>query len=464
MRILIIIGIILMILIIIIYMIKRYYHQKLQETLRQTYPESSQIVELESRQELQAILKSGQRISIRGMGRTQGGQTYHPTTVCVDLRRMNRILEFTDTTITVEAGATWNQLLKFLSPYGRSIGAMQSYSDFSIGGSIGVNAHGQDLRWNPVSSCLKRMTVLLPNGTLQHITPRDRLFRYIVGGYGLCGIVVEATFQLVPNVKMQKSVQVLPIDVYLDLLIDRVSQNQSILHSSRLDLPAMEHCLVVEYQPVNRRVKEILHPESGLVQDGDGLAVMANYPSLRQFRLLLEPSLEQSNTSTTRNQILSAQTTSLNSKLYPTSNFILQEYFLPVNSRQNIMNFITDLRQLVAKYNINLVNVTLRYVRAHATALSYARQDSVALVLYLDLNKFQPLTRCQKWTQAVIDRVIAYAGTYYLPYHLFARPDQFKQCYPGWCKWLRLKRQLDPTNQFTSHLGEYITSIGSTNS
>jgi decaprenylphospho-beta-D-ribofuranose 2-oxidase len=461
MRLIILIGLILVIVILVIYIIKRYYHRKLQKTLHQTYPTSQRTLEPNSRQALQQILKSTPRVSIRGMGRSQGGQTFHPTALTLDLGTMNGILDFTDETITVEAGATWNHVLKFMSPYGRSIGAMQSYSDFSIGGSIGVNAHGQDLHWNPVSSCLEQMTVLMPTGHLRTLTPRDRLSRYIIGGYGLCGIILDATFRHVPNVQMRKTVQVVSLDDYLDLLQDHVTGDQSRLHSARLDLPTMEHCLVVEYESTGQIVNELLHQESGFVQDGDGLALMANYPSLRQFRLLLETSMEQSDIVTTRNHVLSARTSSLNSSLYPTSNFILQEYFVPLSSRQNITDFIADLRHLVAKYNINLVNVTLRYVRAHSTILSYARHNSLALVLYLDLNKFQPLDHCQEWTREVIDRVMAYAGTYYLPYHLFARPDQFRQCYPGWRKWLTMKRAVDPDNRLTSHLGEYLTASSS---
>lgn len=44
--------------------------------------------------------------------------------------------------------------------------AMQSYNDFSVGGSIAVNVHGQDLSTGQIISTIISLTVLLPTGDI----------------------------------------------------------------------------------------------------------------------------------------------------------------------------------------------------------------------------------------------------------------------------------------------------------
>ncbi len=62
-----------------------------------------------------------------------GGHCIAPQGYIVDMRHMKRIVEFDEKAklVTVEAGATWTDLIQFLDPYGLSPDTMQSYSSFS---------------------------------------------------------------------------------------------------------------------------------------------------------------------------------------------------------------------------------------------------------------------------------------------------------------------------------------------
>lgn len=356
-------------------------HFHLRSALRHS---ANGIVQPATVDEITTLLALHPKVSLRGAGRSMGGQTSHPTAVQLDLHRLNRILHFDPVkkTIEVEAGCYWADILAYINPYGLSLGAMQSYCDFSVGGSIGVNCHGQSLDANPVIYSLLALKLILPNGRQRLLTPTDNLFKYVVGGYGLVGVVVSATFQLIDNVRLVKIPQTVAITQYVDHLTGLRQLNQSILHSARLDL-----------------------------------------------------------------------TTSLDSRIYPTANFVLQEYFCPPES---LVMFIASMRRIITQYRVNVVNITLRYVRAHSTVLSYSPRDSVALVLYLDLNKYEPLSVAMMWTQALIQAVIEVGGSYYLPYQIWARKDQVATCYPGIEKLLRLKKKLDPEEKLVSELWEFM--------
>ena len=75
---------------------------------------------------------------------------------------------------------------------------MQSTDIFTVGGSIAVNAHGMDHRAGSVARTIRAMRVMLPDGTIQTASPTENteLFHLVIGGYGLFGIVLNATLEI----------------------------------------------------------------------------------------------------------------------------------------------------------------------------------------------------------------------------------------------------------------------------
>src|SRR5262249_22744252 len=107
---------------------------------------------------MQAAKMQDKKVSIVGAGKSQGGQTIsaHKDSFRISLHKLNRLiyLDVPRKQVTVEAGMTWRQLQEYIAPHGLAIKAMQSYNDFSIGGSISVNVHGQDLSTGQIISTI----------------------------------------------------------------------------------------------------------------------------------------------------------------------------------------------------------------------------------------------------------------------------------------------------------------------
>lgn len=98
-----------------------------------------------------------------------------------------------------------------------------------------------------------------------------------------------------------------------------------------------------------------------------------------------------------------------------------------------------SLSSICLNNDINLLNATLRYVKADTSIMSYAPSDRIAIVLFIDLNKLDMYSDYQKWTQLIIDGAIKYGGFYYLPYHLWATYQQFRIYYPNWKHFIEKK-------------------------
>jgi FAD/FMN-containing dehydrogenase len=91
-------------------------------------------------------------VSIAGKKHSQGGQTSITGGIVLDMTAFNHILHLDQNTkvITVESGVTWGQIQDYVNPYGLAVEVQQSSNIFTVGGSLGVNAHGRDPRFGPV--------------------------------------------------------------------------------------------------------------------------------------------------------------------------------------------------------------------------------------------------------------------------------------------------------------------------
>jgi len=128
---------------------------------------------------------------------------------------------------------------------------------------------------------------------------------------------------------------------------------------------------------------------------------------------------------------------------------ILQEYFVPIG---NFVSFMDRLRAVIEKENVNLLSATVRYVPRDGEAfLSYAREDSFAIVLYINQG-MSPGSRdaAGRWTRMLVDAALAEHGTYYLAYQQYPTREQLRRAYPKFDQFLALKKKYDPQEAFSS--------------
>lgn len=116
---------------------------------------------------IEAVKNNPGPISIGGARYSQGGQTVSEGGLFIDTRDFNKVvkLSLTENLVTVEPGITWRRLLEYVDPYNLSPKIMQTYSDFTVGGSLSVNAHGREPEGAIISS-VESIKIVLANGEL----------------------------------------------------------------------------------------------------------------------------------------------------------------------------------------------------------------------------------------------------------------------------------------------------------
>jgi FAD/FMN-containing dehydrogenase len=286
------------------------------------------------------------------------------------------------------------------------------------------------------------------------------LFRRVVGGYGLFGIILEACLELTDNELYQPHVEYLDYRQFLDYFARHVQGNAdvglmyarlSVAPASWLRETAVHTYLRVgggeECPPVRPDTHTRLERTVFNLSKTGAAGRWVRWQAERRFDAMLQCTgrndviRKDPACTTSRNQQMDDQMEYLQNRLDDTD--ILQEYFLP---RARFAEFVDGLSAIVSREKANLLNVTIRGVeRDTVTALPYAPQDVFALVLYF--NQALNAGACQvleRTTRALIDLAVQLGGRFYLPYQLYYSPEQLHAAYPEAAELFAAKLRYDP--------------------
>lgn len=423
----------------------------------------NKIIAPTSVEELQSIVRTTTLpVSITGACYSQGGQTGYPDGLVIDMKNLNQIVSFDEKqkTITAQAGATWYDVQKYIDPYNLSVKAMQSYNNFSIGGSLSINAHGRDIAYGSVINGIQSIQILLANGEL--ITAdranNSNLFKAAIGGYGLLGIIIQATIELTENVPLERKVYQCDVSNFNDLFFNTIAKDKSVVfYNTNLFPKQYEQCLTTTWHTTAQTVTNPIR-----LQEQNSPFYMVNkalemfirrVPLAKHSRRIIEPSkkIGAPQLVVWRNNEMSYSVNQLAIDWHFPTTMTLQEYFVPIEQAQH---FAKKLSSILRKNWVNVLNISIRYVPADTTStMSYAKQDSFAFVLYLNLFNIRwSINRSCTWTQKIIDAALECNGSYYLPYLMCATQEQFNHAYPQFDELLKTKKTYDPDNKFRNIL------------
>ena len=139
----------------------------------------------------------------------------HSTAACttadagtmIKMRGMNRILEITDETVTVEAGAILVDVAQELKKRGLQFYVNTEIGNLSIGSAAcaGTKDGSMPGEFGQVSSYCTRMKMVLPSGKILEADEKSdpELMKMLRCSYGTFGIVTEATFRIRPIQPME---------------------------------------------------------------------------------------------------------------------------------------------------------------------------------------------------------------------------------------------------------------------
>ena len=200
-------------------------------------------------------------VSVGGGRYSMGGQTATEGALYLDMRQFDQVVRFEpqERLITVQAGITWRKIQDLIDPFDLSLQIMQSYANFTVGGSLSVNAHGRYVGQGPLVSSVRSLRIVLADGSLVNASPdtNRQLFYGAIGGYGGLGVIVEATLALTDNVRVERSTQTMPLSAYRQFFFVKIAQEPHVVfHNATLYPDAYNTVRAVSFTQTDKAVTE----------------------------------------------------------------------------------------------------------------------------------------------------------------------------------------------------------------
>ncbi|MBB3697039.1 FAD-dependent oxidoreductase [Flammeovirga yaeyamensis] len=409
---------------------------------------------------INAIQSTTGPISVGGGRYSMGGQVAFDNSLHIDMRQFNQVLNL-DTEkkqITVQPGITWRDLQNYIDPYDLSVKIMQTYANFTVGGSISVNCHGRYIGHGPIISSVLNIKLVTSEGKLitANRTENSDIFNAAIGGYGGIGTIVETTLQLEKNVKVERQTNLVEVKDYLSFFNENIRNNKKVIfQNGDLYPPHFNEVNNVAWVETDKELTDTIRvTPTGLDYSLEHrLLKVVSWGNFGKWirRKIIDPYLYSNEVVTWRNKEASYDVNELEPKSRKESTYVLQEYFIPIN---NIESFIPKMKAVYDQFDVNVINVSLRHAYPDKESLlSWAPEEVIALVIYYKQGTSdEAKENVKQWTQAMTDAILSEGGTWYLPYQPHATVDQFNKGYPNASTYFSLKDSIDPQHRFNNKL------------
>lgn len=411
-------------------------------------------------------------ISVGGGHFSMGGQTASPGSLHLDMRRMNRVLEFSPETgtIRVQAGIRWCDIQKFVDPHGFAVKIMQTYANFTVGGSLSVNVHGRYMGLGPVVLSVRSIRLVLADGTLLAASPaaNAELFYGVIGGYGALGVIVEAELELAANARVERHHARMQLRDYARFFQREIRNSpQALFHNADIYPPGFTRVRAVTWsvtaRPATTGTRLQWQRRRHLIEKYFFWAITETPLGKWRREYLVDPLVYSGRPVHWRNYEAGYSVAELEPLTRTAATYVLQEYFV---APDRLESFVAAMSAILARHRVNVINISIRHAqRDPGTLLAWARGEAFALVLYYkQRTRDNARDRVGIWTRELIEAVLSHGGTYYLPYQLHATPEQFHRAYPYAQELFALKRRLDPKYRLRNALWDkyYAPGIGVT--
>jgi FAD/FMN-containing dehydrogenase len=409
------------------------------------------------RQELKAAAVERRPVAVGAARHSMGGQSLPRDGVALTFNSTRVEPNTAAKTYLVDAGTRWQRVIAVLDPMRFSPAVMQSNNDFGVAATFSVNAHGWPVPYGPFGSTVRSLRMMLADGTIVNCSRAENaeLFGLAMGGYGLFGIILDLEVQMVENLALKPTFAVMPAKDFAASFMKAIHEDPLVLMAyGRLNVTRndfFEEALLVSYRPVPFNGGRLpAAGAGGIVSTVSREMYRAQIGSegAKRTRWFVETvaAPKASSGISTRNTLMNEPVANLAGRDRGRTD-ILHEYFVPP---ERFSEFLVACRDIIPRSTLEFLNVTLRYVGPDADSmLAFAPNRRIAAVMSFS----QELARDAeaemiRVTEALIDRVVAVGGSFYLPYRLHARRDQVEKAYVNVEKFIERKRHYDPRMLF----------------
>jgi len=408
----------------------------------------------------QYVRNAGSRgVLARGLGRSYGDAAQSGGATVFDMTTFNNfVLDAESMTVTADAGASIDSILRSIVQQGFFVPVTAGTRQVTIGGAIAADIHGKNHHVDgSFGNHVIEMTLVDGTGELRVLTPQQSEFWATIGGMGLTGVIVSATFNVIPIESAYISVdteRAKDLDDLMSRMVDRddeykysVAWIDSVATSGRGVITRGDHATAAQCRSdgisdLNKYDPKKLATAPGIVPSG-----LLNRWSVRAFNegwYRKHP--------TERNgeiQGIGAFFHPLDgvqewNRIYGPKGFLQYQFQVPDSAGYLIETSLQKLREVGT---LSFLTVLKRFGPGNDGMLSFPQSG---WTLAVDVPAGAPaLGRALDELDAL---VAAEGGRLYLAKDSRMSPSMFARTYPRLGEWREIRERMDPNRVFVSDL------------
>jgi FAD/FMN-containing dehydrogenase len=432
------------------------------------------IIRPESIEAVEGIVReagaAGRSLSIAGGRHAMGGQQFATGATLIDMNGLARVIEFDRVKgeIELEAGIQWPELYRYLLDTQQGAARAWTFVQkqtgadrLSIGGALAANAHGRGLKFPPFVSDVVAFTLVGADGVPRRCsrTQNAGLFRAVIGGYGLFGVVTTVRLRLTRRHKVQRVVEVIGVDDLPRMFERRIAEGflyGDFQFATDLEGDALRRGVFSCYKPVDDSTPMPANRAALSPEKWGQLLYLAHVDRARAFQEYAKYYLttsgqyywsDEHQMSTYIDDYHQTQAARLGEFAHGTE--MITEIYVP---RDALVRFLADARNDLRASRAQLIYGTVRLIeRDTETMLAWAKQPYACTIFNLHVESGAAgVEKARQDFLRLIDRGLSHGGSYFLTYHRWAKREQVVAAYPEFVDFLRLKRRYDPQERFQS--------------
>lgn len=410
----------------------------------------------QSIEEIKKFISNSNKLSLLGTGCSYSW--INDSKEVLDFKKYsNEVILHEDNTITVEAGATWLDILKFIDGFGLSLPAIQSAPYFTVGGSISANIHGRSLKTPMLKDQIISMEIITANGEYKICSPHQNseLFFNVIGGMGLFGVIYSVRLKTTPN----KNLAIYTKKTKLDNIEYEV---RNALNKDDIDMLhinpswAENEVILKYYQEIEGSVLPKIKASkfTGIKFKEKLLMKLFQWTILNNKRFNKFRWKINSKYSFTTRMKFESKNNAFSTFSHPKiKGFRIVEYFLPL---ENYQEFLYKTSKIFEKHKIGILFTGSRVVfddLQDKDWMSYSKDFTKNnLCLSLVLNYICDDVKEELIAKDVYKVLVSLGGKVHLPYNISLSEEEFKNVYREFDVWKSIKLKYDKYEKFVNGL------------
>lgn len=439
-----------------------------------TSPSTARMAQV-SRDKVAGLLKGPHHrgVLMRGLGRSYGdaAQNAGGTVLSLEGSAEEAVLDRSAATLTAGAGVSLHDLLKVIIPQGFFVPVTPGTRFVTVGGAVASDIHGKNHHVEgSFGNHIRRLTLMLADGTIHEIGPDQNptLFWATVGGMGLTGVILEATFSLIPietSLCTVNTIRCRNIDVLIDemshgdddhrysvawadLLATGSRLGRSVLwrgdHTKLAELSNKEAADALKYEPKHLATVPPVVPSIGFVNK-------LSSTLFNELWFRKEPRQKNGGRKSIPAYFHPLDAIGSWNRLYGDGGFLQYQFALPFGRED-------ELRQIVEKIAVSKTASPLvvlkRFGDANPAPLSFPMPG---WTLTVDIpTRAEGLGRL---LHSLDEVVMQSGGRHYLAKDAHTTPTAIRRGYPRLDEWKQIQRSVDPGQLWQSDLARRLELI-----